>query len=105
MSKRTRFRTEHDAPEVVAAALRPDNTDEMSTRVVEGAVVTTIQRETTGGLRTTADDYVCNLQVADRITNELLAVDDVERDAGVDEGADGDGNTDDDIDTDTHTQP
>jgi len=62
-------RTTHDRPEVVAAALRPDNTSEMSTRVDGGAVVTTIERDSTGGLRTTVDDYLTNLTVAQRVTD------------------------------------
>jgi len=31
--------------------------------------VTTIERDNTGGLRTTVDDYVSNLTVAQRITD------------------------------------
>ncbi|QLD88389.1 KEOPS complex Pcc1-like subunit [Natronomonas salina] len=77
--KRATIRTEHDRPELVAAALEPDNTDEMTTRVESTAdddgderasgraVVTTIERETTGSLRTTADDYVTNLAVAQHL--------------------------------------
>ena len=71
------IRTEHERPAVVAAALAPDNTDEMSTRIerdgasTAGAVVTTIERESTGGLRTTVDDYVANLTVAQRITDTI----------------------------------
>ena len=67
--RRARLRTEHDRPDVVAAAVRPDNTDEMSTTVEDGAVVTTIERDSTGGLRTTVDDYVTNLTVAQRVTD------------------------------------
>lgn len=48
----------------VAAAVVPDNTDEMHTQVDGTTVETTIERETTGGLQSTADDYVVNLQVA-----------------------------------------
>ena len=67
------LRTRHDRPEAVAAAVRPDNTDEMTTRVaVDGdgrsVVETTIRREAAGGLRTTVDDYVSNLTVAQRLT-------------------------------------
>jgi hypothetical protein len=65
--KRATIRTSHDRPELVAAALVPDNTDEMSTRVTDSAVETTIERDSTGGLRTTADDYVTNLTVAQQI--------------------------------------
>ena len=53
----------------VAAALAPDDTSEMATRVDGPTVETTITRETTGGLRTTADDYVSNLQVAQQLTD------------------------------------
>jgi len=59
-------RTTHDAPAVVAAALRPDNTDEMTTRVDGDRVVTTVERPTTGGLQSTVDDYVVNVSVAER---------------------------------------
>jgi hypothetical protein len=65
-TRRATLRTSHDAPEVVAAALEPDDTDEMTTRVEDGQVVTTVVRPTTGGLRTTVDDYVVNCSVADR---------------------------------------
>jgi hypothetical protein len=66
---RITIRTEHERPELVAAALDPDNTDEMSTRVEAGAVVTTIERGSTSSLRTTADDYVANLTGAQRTTD------------------------------------
>lgn len=53
-----------DDPALVARAVRPDNTPDMTTRVDGDAVVTEIERTTTGGLRSTADDYVVNLTVA-----------------------------------------
>jgi len=65
-------RTTHDSPadaERVAAALRPDNTDEVTTRVDGDAVVTTVARETTGGLQSTVDDYVVNLTVAAQLAH------------------------------------
>ncbi|WP_135851357.1 KEOPS complex subunit Pcc1 [Halorussus salinus] len=70
------IRTELDAADIVAASVRPDNTPEIDTRVEEfdgtdgvgdGVVVTAIERETTGGLRTTVDDYVVNLAVARQV--------------------------------------
>ena len=70
--RRATVRTAHDRPEVVAAALRPDNTAEMSTRVDGRTVVTTIERDSTGGLRTTVDDYVTNLQVAQRVIDTTI---------------------------------
>jgi len=65
-------RTTVSAPEAVAAALRPDNTDAMSTtvgRTADGTVqvVTRIDRDTTGGLRSSLDDYVVNCAVADEL--------------------------------------
>jgi hypothetical protein len=65
--RRAEIRTTHDDPRVVARALRPDNTPEIDTRVRDERVVTTIERETTGGLRTTVDDYVVNLTVATEV--------------------------------------
>ncbi|WP_135807279.1 KEOPS complex subunit Pcc1 [Halorussus marinus] len=73
MSRTATIRTELDDAETIAAAVRPDNTSEIDTRVDEtsgdadGVVVTTVERETTGGLRTTVDDYVVNLAVAKRV--------------------------------------
>lgn len=65
---RATLRTTHTHPDVVAAALRPDNTDEMSTDIAGDRVVTTIERDTPDGLRSTVDDYVMNLAVATRVT-------------------------------------
>jgi hypothetical protein len=56
-----------EAAERVAAALAPDDTAEMATRVEGEAVVTTVTREGTSGLRSTVDDYVVNCRVADRL--------------------------------------
>lgn len=67
MARRARLRTASANPETVAAALAPDNTPEMETLVAGDTVETVIERETTGGLRTTVDDYVVNLSVAERL--------------------------------------
>jgi hypothetical protein len=67
---RATLRTTHADPAVVASALTPDNTAEMGTRTDDGQVVTTIARDSPGGLRSTVDDYVVNLQVADSIADE-----------------------------------
>jgi len=76
MSRTATIRTELAAAETIAAAVRPDNTPEIDTRVETGSdgagddagvVVTTVERETTGGLRTTVDDYVVNLAVARQV--------------------------------------
>ncbi|MFB6251041.1 MAG: KEOPS complex subunit Pcc1 [Halobellus sp.] len=64
-----RLRTTHADAETVAAALRPDNTDSMETTAEGDALVTTISRETTGGLQSTVDDTVVNLTVADAIVD------------------------------------
>jgi len=65
--RRATVRTEFDRPTLVAAAVSPDNTSEMTTRVEGDAVVTRIERETTGGLRSSVDDYVVNLDVARQV--------------------------------------
>lgn len=72
MSRTATITTEHDSERraaMVAAALAPDNTDEMETRVDGARVVTDIERETTGGLQSTMDDYVVNVRIADRLTD------------------------------------
>ena len=66
------IRTDHgDATTArrVAAAVRPDNTDEMDTRTDGQTVVTTVRRETTGGLHSTVDDYVVNVEVATQLAS------------------------------------
>ncbi|UPM43904.1 KEOPS complex subunit Pcc1 [Halocatena salina] len=70
MVRHVTIRTETDNPSVIAAALTPDNTEEMTTTIRDGTIVTEIERETTGGLRTTVDDYVTNLTVAAQLTND-----------------------------------
>jgi hypothetical protein len=66
-TRRVTVRTTHDFPAAIADAVTPDNTAEMHTRVEDDAVVTTIERETTGGLGSTVDDYVVNVDVAARV--------------------------------------
>ena len=56
-----------DAAALAAASVAPDNTDEMATTVDGATVSTVVERSTTGGLRTTLDDYVTNLQVAQQL--------------------------------------
>ncbi|MFB6207111.1 MAG: KEOPS complex subunit Pcc1 [Haloglomus sp.] len=72
MSRRATVTTDHGDPErarQVAAALRPDNTAEMETTVDGATVRTVLERETTGSLHSTVDDYVVNLTIADRLTH------------------------------------
>jgi hypothetical protein len=69
--RRARLTTTHDDAETatsLAAAVAPDNTAEMDTRTEGRQVVTTIERETTGGLQSTVDDYVVGLTVAAQLT-------------------------------------
>jgi hypothetical protein len=66
------IRTTHSDPATaarIAAALAPDNTAEMDTTVEEDSIVTTIERETTGGLQSTIDDYVVNLSVSAQLSD------------------------------------
>ena len=68
-SRTARLRTTHADAETVAAALHPDNTDSMEVAVEGDQLVTTVSRETTGGLQSTMDDIVVNLTVADAIVD------------------------------------
>ncbi|WP_435179116.1 KEOPS complex subunit Pcc1 [Halorussus sp. AFM4] len=61
------IRTELDDAAVLAASVRPDNTPQIDTHATDGVVETTVERGTTGGLRTTVDDYVVNLAVAQEV--------------------------------------
>ena len=61
------IRTAHSETATVAAAVRPDNTDSMRTTVTNGRVTTHIERDTTGGLQSSVDDYVVNLTVAETV--------------------------------------
>lgn len=73
--RRAEIVTDHGSPvraERVAAAVRPDNTAEMTTRAEDETVVTEIARESTSGLQSTVDDYVVNLRVAAQLTNEPI---------------------------------
>ncbi|KAB1194629.1 hypothetical protein GJR96_14735 [Haloferax sp. MBLA0076] len=67
MTRRATLRTTHDDPELVAAALGPDNTDSMQTTIDGDELVTTIERDSTGGLLSTVDDYVVNVTVAQTV--------------------------------------
>jgi len=71
--RRAEIETEHGSSvhaARVAAAVRPDNTDQMTTRVDRDAVVTTIERDSTSGLQSTVDDYVVNLRVAAQLSDQ-----------------------------------
>jgi hypothetical protein len=65
--RRATIRTKLEDADVIAASVAPDNTPEIETSVEDGAVVTTIERETSGGLQSTVDDYVVNLSVAEQV--------------------------------------
>ncbi len=69
--RRARLETRHDEAALVAGAIVPDNTDSMATTVDDDHVVTTIERETTGGLQATVDDYVVNLTVAETVIDAV----------------------------------
>jgi len=73
--RRAEITTSHGSPAGatrVAAAVRPDNTAEMTTRVEGDTVLTTIERESPSGLQSTVDDYVVNLRVAAQLSNQPI---------------------------------
>ena len=67
--RRARLETEHEHARLVADAVIPDNTDSMTTTVEGDSIVTVVERETTGGLQATVDDYVVNLTVAETVAD------------------------------------
>ena len=71
--------------ERVARAVAPDNTASMTTQVESATVTTEIDRDTTGGLQSTVDDYVVNLGVAEGVFD---AIDTAADAAAVDAGDD-----------------
>lgn len=58
------LRFPHEDAATIAAAIKPDDTDEIDTSVETGVVVTTVERESISGLRSTLDDVLVNLDVA-----------------------------------------
>ncbi|GAB7092052.1 hypothetical protein JCM18237_23230 [Halorubrum luteum] len=80
-SRTAAVRTTHADADRVAAALGPDNTDSMAMRVDGDRIACTVERSTTGGLRSTVDDYVVNLQVADELIERARAHRGTNRDA------------------------
>ena len=67
--RRARLETEHEHARLVADPVIPDNTDSMTTTVEGDSIVTVVERETTGGLQATVDDYVVNLTVAETVAD------------------------------------
>ncbi|MFB6109651.1 MAG: KEOPS complex subunit Pcc1 [Halodesulfurarchaeum sp.] len=64
MTREATIRSSIPNAAVIAAAVTPDNTEAMQTQVEDDEIATTIERGSTSGLRSTADDYVRNLTVA-----------------------------------------
>jgi len=67
--RRARIESDVAAPATVAAAIAPDDTDDIHTRVEDGAVVATIGRPSTASLQATIDDYVVALGVATAVAD------------------------------------
>ena len=107
------FETRHPDPAAaaaVAAALRPDNTSEIRTGADGSTVRTRIERERTGGLQASADDYLVNLAVATTVVADAReATGGAESDATAGDGepaaTNTNGNADADGDAPTDTQP
>ncbi|SDM18606.1 hypothetical protein SAMN04487949_1196 [Halogranum gelatinilyticum] len=67
--RQARIETTHEDARRIADAVTPDNTDSMTTTVEGDSIVTVVERETTGGLQATVDDYVVNLTVAETVAD------------------------------------
>ena len=68
-ARRATIRATHPAADLVARALAPDDTESTAVTADGDAVVCRVERPTTGGLRSTVDDYVVNLRVATRVVD------------------------------------
>ncbi|ESP87173.1 KEOPS complex subunit Pcc1 [Candidatus Halobonum tyrrellensis] len=86
------FETRHADPAAaatVAAALRPDNTAQIRTEADGTTVRTRVERDRTGGLQSSADDYLVNLAVAEEVVASARETTAAADDAGtVDAGTD-----------------
>lgn len=80
--------------ERVARAVAPDNTASMTTQVESATVTTEIDRDTTGGLQSTVDDYVVNLGVAEGVFDAIDTAADAAAVDVVDDAADADTESD-----------
>ncbi|RJX48878.1 KEOPS complex Pcc1-like subunit [Halonotius pteroides] len=78
----------------VARAVAPDNTASMTTQVESATVTTEIDRDTTGGLQSTVDDYVVNLSVAEGVFDAIDTAADAAAVDVVDDAADADTESD-----------
>lgn len=102
------FETRHAdaaAAATVADALAPDNTPQMRTDADGDVVRTRIERDTTGGLHATADDYLVNVAVADAVvTSARTGGTGIEDSSGRTDTSDtsGTNDTSDTSDTNTH---
>lgn len=70
-----RIITTHKNPHVIADAIKPDNTINMSTVCENESVITEFRLDEIGTLIATVDDYLLNLKIA-----EEMAKKDAERD-------------------------
>lgn len=61
------IRSEIPNAATVAAAIAPDDTDDIHTRCADGAVVVDVERPTTASLEATVDDAVVALDVASTV--------------------------------------
>ncbi|GAA0511350.1 hypothetical protein SAMN04488066_10412 [Halorubrum aquaticum] len=98
-SRTAAVRTTHADAELVAAALAPDDTDSMAVSVDGDAIDCRIERPTTGGLRSTVDDYVVNLRVAERVIERAREHRTADGAVGTETAADGAETRDTDTDT------
>ena len=59
--------TFHARPQEIAASLRPDNLQGMTTGVLDGVVLTTIRGQRLRSVIASVDDYLMNLGVAEEL--------------------------------------
>ena len=62
--------TTHKKCHVTMDAIRPDNTQNMTTTCKNGEITTEFEVDGIGTLIATMDDYLLNLKIADEITSD-----------------------------------
>ncbi|WP_348610640.1 KEOPS complex subunit Pcc1 [Halobaculum rarum] len=81
-----------EAAATIAAAISPDNTDDIRTEADGATVATRVTRDTTGGFLASVDDYLVNLGVADDVVATGRGTEDDTNDAdGIRDTNDADG--------------
>lgn len=67
MQNKLIIKTEHNSSEKISKSIQPENTEDIKTKAKEEKIITSIQRQNINSLKHTADDYMKNIIVANKI--------------------------------------